>query len=74
MGTWFLATAIGNYLAGRAAGFSEARGYGFLFYTLIIGSLIVAAALYLIAPAMKRRMTGAGALPKASVVQAGDKE
>ena len=68
MGTWFLATAIGNYLAGRAAGFSAERGYGFLFYTLIIGALVISAGLYLIAPAIKRMMAGAGALPKASVV------
>jgi POT family proton-dependent oligopeptide transporter len=73
MGTWFLATAIGNYLAGRAAGFSAARGYGFLFYTLIIGALIVAAALYLVAPTIKRMMAGSAGLPKASVVQSGDK-
>ncbi|HEU0030773.1 MAG TPA: peptide MFS transporter [Kofleriaceae bacterium] len=56
MGTWFLATAIGNYLAGRAAGFSEARGYGFLFWTLIIGSLIIAGALFFVAPVIKRMM------------------
>jgi len=69
MGTWFLATAIGNYLAGRAAGFSAARGYGFLFYTLIIGALAIAAGLFFVAPMIKRMMTGAGMLPKASVVQ-----
>jgi POT family proton-dependent oligopeptide transporter len=61
MGTWFLATAIGNYLAGRAAGFSAERGYGFLFYTLIIGALVISAGLYLIAPSIKRMMSGAGA-------------
>jgi POT family proton-dependent oligopeptide transporter len=57
MGTWFLATAIGNYLAGRAAGFTESRGYGFLFWMLVIGSFIVAAALFLIAPMIKRMTT-----------------
>ena len=56
MGTWFLATAIGNYLAGRAAGFTESRGYGFLFWVLVIGSLVVAAAMFAIAPAIKRMM------------------
>jgi POT family proton-dependent oligopeptide transporter len=60
MGTWFLATAIGNYLAGRAAGFSASRGYGFLFYTLIIGALAVSAALYLVAPRIKRMMSRSG--------------
>jgi len=58
MGTWFLATAIGNYLAGRAAGFSESRGYSFLVYTLIITSLVIAAILFLVAPMIKRMMAG----------------
>jgi dipeptide/tripeptide permease len=56
MGTWFLAAAIGNYLAGRAAGFSEARGYSFLVYTLIITSLVVAAILFMVAPMIKKMM------------------
>ena len=60
MGTWFLATAIGNYLAGRAAGFSEKRGYGFLFYTLIIGALVISAALFLVAPKIKRMLGAPG--------------
>jgi POT family proton-dependent oligopeptide transporter len=70
MGTWFLATAIGNYLAGRAAGFSADQGYGFLFYTLIFGALIISAGLYAVAPMIKRMMAGAGALPRASALQA----
>jgi POT family proton-dependent oligopeptide transporter len=57
MGTWFLATAIGNYLAGRAAGFSESRGYSFLVYTLIISSLVIAAVLFLVAPMIKKMMS-----------------
>jgi POT family proton-dependent oligopeptide transporter len=56
MGTWFLATAIGNYLAGRAAGFSESRGYSFLVYTLIITSFVVAGVLFAVAPMIKRMM------------------
>ena len=28
MGTWFLATSIGNYLAGRAAGLTADKGFG----------------------------------------------
>jgi len=69
MGTWFLATAIGNYLAGRAAGFSEAQGYGFLFYTLIVGALVISAGLYLVSPMIKRMMSGMGQLPKASLIK-----
>jgi POT family proton-dependent oligopeptide transporter len=58
MGVWFLGTANGNYLAGRAAGFTSARGYSFLFYTLIIAALAVAAGLFVVAPII-RRMTSA---------------
>ena len=57
MGTWFLAAAIGNYLAGRAAQLSSAHGFGFLFWALIIASLVIAAALFGVAP-MIRRMLG----------------
>ena len=56
MGTWFLAAAIGNYLAGRAAQLSAAHGFGFLFWTLIIASLVIAAALFGVAPAIKRML------------------
>jgi dipeptide/tripeptide permease len=56
MGTWFLGTAIGNYLAGRAAGFSEKRGFGFLFPFLIIGALVIAAGMFVVAPMIKKMM------------------
>ncbi len=56
MGTWFLAAAIGNYLAGRAAQLSSAHGFGFLFWTLIIASVIIAAALFGVAPAIRRML------------------
>src|SRR5262249_7091428 len=69
MGTWFLGVSIGNYLAGRAAGLSASHGYGFLFVTLIASSAIIAVALFLVAPAIKRMMTSEGSeridLPKA---------
>jgi POT family proton-dependent oligopeptide transporter len=58
MGTWFMAAAIGNYLAGRAAGFSEHRGYSFLFYTLIIASFVIAAILFIVAPMIRKMMAG----------------
>jgi dipeptide/tripeptide permease len=58
MGTWFLATAIGNYIAGRAAGFSASRGYSFLFNALIIASLVIAAALFAVSPMIRRMMDG----------------
>lgn len=56
MGTWFLGTAIGNYLAGRAAGFAEKRGFGFLFPFLIVCALVVAVALFVVAPMIKKMM------------------
>ena len=56
MGTWFLATSIGNFLAGEAAGFSATRGHAFLYYTIIIASLIVAGALFAVAPVIRRMM------------------
>ncbi|HEX3761448.1 MAG TPA: peptide MFS transporter [Kofleriaceae bacterium] len=68
MGTWFLATAMGEYLAGRAGEVSGTHGYGFLFTVVIIGSLVVAAALFAVAPAIKRmlaRDSAAAPLPRA---------
>jgi POT family proton-dependent oligopeptide transporter len=69
MGTWFLALAIGNYLAGRAAALSAARGWGFLFVTLILASLLIAAALFFVAPMIRRLLQGEPPveLPKAIV-------
>jgi len=54
MGTWFLGTAIGDYLAGRASQLSATHGWAFLFYTLIIVSLIIAAALFAVAPLVRK--------------------
>jgi proton-dependent oligopeptide transporter, POT family len=56
MGTWFLATAIGNYIAGRAASISAGNGYGYLFQLLIISALVISAALFIVAPRIKRLM------------------
>ncbi len=56
MGTWFLGTAIGIYLAGRATSISSSRGYSFLFVFLIVASLLMAAALFLVAPMIKKMM------------------
>ncbi|HEX7838169.1 MAG TPA: peptide MFS transporter [Kofleriaceae bacterium] len=70
MGTWFLGISIGEYFAGRAAELSGSRGYGFLFTVVIVGSLVVAAALFVVAPAIKRMLAGdskAADLPKAIV-------
>jgi POT family proton-dependent oligopeptide transporter len=70
MGMWFLGISIGNYLAGRASELSASHGYGFLFEALIISSLVVAAVLFIVAPVIRRLMSGEGQraeLPKAIV-------
>jgi POT family proton-dependent oligopeptide transporter len=67
MGTWFLGTAIGNYLAGRAAQLTASHGWAFLFHALIIMSLVIAAALFAVAPLIKKMM-GVSNLPEARVV------
>jgi POT family proton-dependent oligopeptide transporter len=56
MGIWFLGTAIGIYLAGRATAISSGRGFNFLFVFLIIAALIVALALFVVAPKIKKMM------------------
>jgi POT family proton-dependent oligopeptide transporter len=56
MGTWFLAASIGNFIAGQAAGFSASRGHAFLYTTVIVLSLIVGAALFAVAPIIKKLM------------------
>ena len=70
MGTWFLAAANGNYLAGRAAQVSDKWGYNFLFWFLIIVSLTMAAGLFVVAPMIKRMMAveDAASLPAANVI------
>ncbi len=56
MGTWFLGTSIGIYLAGRATAISAGSGYGFLFKFLIGAALVMSAALFAVAPLIKRMM------------------
>jgi POT family proton-dependent oligopeptide transporter len=72
MGTWFLAASIGNYFAGRASQLA-ARGFGFLFWVLIIASVVIAAALFGVAPKIKRLLESKGPLPVARVAVADDK-
>ena len=57
MGTWFLGISIGEYFAGRAAEVSGSSGYGVLFTVVIVGSLIIAGALFAVAPAIKRMLS-----------------
>jgi len=71
MGTWFLATSIGNFIAGQAAGFSATRGHPFLFWTIIISSLVVGAGLFAVAPLIRKMMASESPaeLPKAVAVE-----
>jgi POT family proton-dependent oligopeptide transporter len=59
MGTWFLGTAIGIYLAGRASQISSGKGYDYLFKFLIVASLVMAALLFVVAPKIKKIMGAA---------------
>ena len=68
MGIWFLGTAIGIYLAGRATSISNGRGFNFLFVFLIVAALVVAGALFVVAPRIKRMMAAGDPLPTARVV------
>ena len=68
-----------------AAGFSEQRGFAFLFYFLIISALVVSAALFFVAPMIRRMMDSEAAstppdkpensepeLAKARLIKSGD--
>ncbi len=57
MGMWFLGTAIGIYLAGRASEVSSKFGYDFLFKFLIGCSLVVSAILFVVSPIIRKMMS-----------------
>ncbi len=56
MGIWFLGTAIGIYLAGRASAISAGKSFDYLFKLLLVLSLVMAAALFVVAPFIKKMM------------------
>ncbi len=58
MGMWFLATSLGNLLAGMAAGYTEALGYVQLFS--LVGAVVMGAAVLLgiTAPPIRKLMGG----------------
>jgi proton-dependent oligopeptide transporter, POT family len=60
MGIWFLGTSIGVYLAGRATTISVQRGFAFLFIFLIVASLVMAAALFIVSPIIRKMMAADG--------------
>lgn len=64
MGMWFFGTGIGIWLAGRATVITAKFSYDTLFITLIIVSLAVAGALFVVAPRIKRMMGEDGKEPQ----------
>jgi POT family proton-dependent oligopeptide transporter len=56
MGIWFLGTSIGIYLAGRASAISAGKSFDYLWKLLLILSLVVSAALFVVAPMIKKMM------------------
>ena len=58
MGIWFLATAMGNYVAGWVAGFLENRAFSEVFQVAFINLAIAAVVLALLIIPIKRMMGG----------------
>jgi proton-dependent oligopeptide transporter, POT family len=56
MGVWFLATAVGNFIAGRLAGFYEALALPTLFTNIALFGIIPGILLLLVARPIKRLM------------------
>jgi POT family proton-dependent oligopeptide transporter len=56
MGVWFLATSVGNFIAGRLAGFYEQMPLPTLFTSIAIFGIVPGLLLLLFAPAIKRMM------------------
>jgi POT family proton-dependent oligopeptide transporter len=73
MGVWFLATSIGNYLAGMAAGFYQDDGTALfrLFGLLGLLTLVGAVLLFLLLPFARRLMSDDESLPQAKELEAG---
>jgi proton-dependent oligopeptide transporter, POT family len=56
MGVWFLASAVGNFIAGRLAGFYEAMPLPALFTNIALFGVIAGLILLPLAPPIKRMM------------------
>jgi POT family proton-dependent oligopeptide transporter len=56
MGVWFLATSVGNFIAGRLAGFYEAMPLPTLFMNIALFGVIAGLILLPLAPPIKRMM------------------
>jgi POT family proton-dependent oligopeptide transporter len=58
MGIWFMATALGNYVAGWAAGFLENRAFSEVFQTAFISIAVVAVMLLILLRPIRKLMGG----------------
>src|SRR5713226_4768484 len=58
MGIWFMATALGNYVAGWVAGFLENRPFSQVFQSAALSVAISAVVLAVLIPPIKRMMGG----------------
>ncbi len=58
MGVWFMATALGNYVAGWVAGFLENRPFSQVFLVAALSVAGAAVILIVLIPAIKRMMGG----------------
>ncbi|MCA1563842.1 MAG: peptide MFS transporter, partial [Acidobacteria bacterium] len=56
MGVWFLATSVGNFIAGRLAGFYEAMPLPSLFTNIALFGIVAGLILLALAPSIKRQM------------------
>jgi POT family proton-dependent oligopeptide transporter len=56
MGVWFLATSVGNFIAGRLAGFYEQMPLPTLFSTIALFGIAAGVLLWLVSPMIKRQM------------------
>ena len=56
MGVWFLATSVGNFIAGRLAGFYESMPLGTLFGTIALFGLVAGVLFLAVSPWIKKLM------------------
>ena len=58
MGIWFMATALGNYVAGWVAGFLENRSFSDVFQTATLSVAVAAVILAVLIRPIRRLMGG----------------
>ena len=56
MGVWFLATSVGNFIAGRLAGFYESMPLPDLFSAVTLFAVVAGVIMFMLVPTMKRLM------------------